>query len=139
MRSSFKGVTWHRHTKKYEAHIWCAHIAGATRKGKQFYLGAYAMETEAARAYDAARMKLDEETKCSHPLNFEDEDYHVVLAPVAGLGFLDYMQHVKKERRRRRIANRKRAGPQLAEEAPVLLYNDTMLDSHYRSGIMWRD
>ncbi|KAF8401079.1 hypothetical protein HHK36_014382 [Tetracentron sinense] len=54
--SQYRGVTRHRWTGRYEAHLWdnSCRKAGQTRKGRQ---GGYDKEEKAARAYDLAALK----------------------------------------------------------------------------------
>lgn len=47
--SGYKGVSWHREAKKWQAHI---------QKGRQFHLGLFESAETAARAYDAAALTL---------------------------------------------------------------------------------
>lgn len=49
-RSHFKGVSWHSQSGKWRSE--------ATLKGKHFFLGMFEDETEAARAYDRAAIRL---------------------------------------------------------------------------------
>ena len=52
MRSSkYRGVTKHRRSGRWEAHIW------VRETGKQVYLGGYELEEHAAEAYDVAALK----------------------------------------------------------------------------------
>ncbi|KAK9837035.1 hypothetical protein WJX81_008506 [Elliptochloris bilobata] len=49
--SKFKGVTKHRRSGRWEAHVW------VREEGKQAYLGGYSTEEEAAEAHDVAALK----------------------------------------------------------------------------------
>ena len=49
--SRFRGVTKHRRSGRWEAHIW------VRETGKQVYLGGYELEEHAAEAYDVAALK----------------------------------------------------------------------------------
>ncbi|KAL5707801.1 hypothetical protein ACHQM5_018662 [Ranunculus cassubicifolius] len=57
--SIYRGVTRHRWTGRFEAHLWDKFsINNNKKKGKQVYLGAYDDEKAAAHTYDLAALKF---------------------------------------------------------------------------------
>ncbi|XP_010429874.1 PREDICTED: AP2-like ethylene-responsive transcription factor At1g79700 [Camelina sativa] len=75
--SSYRGVTRHRWTGRYEAHLWDKNSWNETqtKKGRQVYLGAYDEEEAAARAYDLAALKYwGRDTLLNFPLPTYEED-----------------------------------------------------------------
>ncbi|XP_078443969.1 AP2-like ethylene-responsive transcription factor AIL5 [Wolffia australiana] len=75
--SVYRGVTRHRWTGRYEAHLWdnSCRREGQSRKGRQVYLGGYDKEEKAARAYDLAALKYwGPSTTINFPVsNYEKE------------------------------------------------------------------
>ncbi|XP_042063552.1 ethylene-responsive transcription factor WRI1-like [Salvia splendens] len=72
--SIYRGVTRHRWTGRYEAHLWDKTTWNSiqNKRGRQFYLGAYDNEEDAARTYDLAALKY---WGPSTILNFHVEGY----------------------------------------------------------------
>lgn len=69
--SIYRGVTRHRWTGRYEAHLWDKNCwnESQNKKGRQVYLGAYDNEEAAAHAYDLAALKYwGPETILNFPL-----------------------------------------------------------------------
>ncbi|XP_038712923.1 AP2-like ethylene-responsive transcription factor At1g16060 [Tripterygium wilfordii] len=75
--SIYRGVTRHRWTGRYEAHLWDKNCwnESQSKKGRQVYLGAYNDEEAAARSYDLAALKYwGQDTILNFPSsNYEDE------------------------------------------------------------------
>lgn len=70
--SAYRGVTRHRWTGRYEAHLWDKNCWNETqsKKGRQVYLGAYDDEEAAAHAYDLAALKYwGQDTILNFPLD----------------------------------------------------------------------
>ncbi|KAI3512505.1 hypothetical protein L1887_19821 [Cichorium endivia] len=76
--SRYRGVTRHRWTGRYEAHLWdnSCRKEGQTRKGRQ---GGYDKEEKAARAYDLAALKYwGPTTHINFPLATYEKDLEVM-------------------------------------------------------------
>lgn len=92
----FRGVTRHRWTGRYEAHLWDKNCwnESQNKKGRQVYLGAYGEEETAARAYDLAALKYwGQET----PLNFPVSTYHKELEEMEGLSREEYIGSLRRK------------------------------------------
>ncbi|XP_078172315.1 AP2-like ethylene-responsive transcription factor CRL5 isoform X2 [Carex rostrata] len=79
--SNYHGVTRHRWSGKYEAHLWdnTRRIEGHRRKGRQ---GSYDTEEKAARAYDVAALKF---WGAATKLNFPVTEYGKQLEDVKNM------------------------------------------------------
>ncbi|GAB2269574.1 hypothetical protein Dimus_004495 [Dionaea muscipula] len=93
--SQYRGVTKHRWTGRYEAHLWdnSCKKEGQTRKGRQVYLGGYDMEEKAARAYDLAALKY---WGASTHINFPLENYKDELEEMRNMTRQEYVAHLRR-------------------------------------------
>ncbi|CAL9114619.1 unnamed protein product [Musa acuminata var. zebrina] len=99
--SQYRGVTRHRWTGRYEAHLWdnTCKQEGQTRKGRQgeqsranrFW--GYDMEEKAARAYDLAALKY---WGSSTHINFPSENYQQELDEMKSMTRQEYVAHLRR-------------------------------------------
>ncbi|KAJ7537664.1 hypothetical protein O6H91_11G016400 [Diphasiastrum complanatum] len=94
--SQYRGVTRHRWTKRYEAHLWdnTHRIEGKSRKGKQVYLGGYDKEDDAARAYDLAALKY---WGPNTPVNFPLSNYSKQLEEMKSLSRHEFVASLRRK------------------------------------------
>ncbi|CAI9265366.1 unnamed protein product [Lactuca saligna] len=94
--SQFRGVTRHRWTGRYEAHLWdnSCQKEGQTRKGRQVYLGGYDVEEKAARSYDLAALKY---WGSSTHINFPLEKYHQELEEMKSMSRQEFVAHLRRK------------------------------------------
>ncbi|XP_076901100.1 AP2-like ethylene-responsive transcription factor PLT1 isoform X2 [Bidens hawaiensis] len=94
--SRFRGVTRHRWTGRYEAHLWdnSCRKEGQTRKGRQVYLGGYDNEEKAARAYDLAALKYWGPT--TH-INFPLAEYEKELEEMKNMNRQEFVANLRRK------------------------------------------
>lgn len=94
--SIYRGVTRHRWTGRYEAHLWDKSTwnQNQNKKGKQVYLGAYDEEEAAARAYDLAALKY---WGPGTLINFPVTDYTRDLEEMQNLSREDYLASLRRK------------------------------------------
>ncbi|KAG2553616.1 AP2-like ethylene-responsive transcription factor CRL5 [Panicum virgatum] len=93
--SRYRGVTRHRWTGRYEAHLWdnTCRKDGQTRKGRQVYLGGYDTEDKAARAYDLAALKY---WGLATHINFPVESYQDELEEMKSMTRQEFVAHLRR-------------------------------------------
>ncbi|XP_023639692.1 AP2-like ethylene-responsive transcription factor At2g41710 isoform X2 [Capsella rubella] len=93
--SIYRGVTRHRWTGRYEAHLWDKSTwnQNQNKKGKQVYLGAYDDEEAAARAYDLAALKY---WGPGTLINFPVTDYTRDLEEMQNLSREEYLASLRR-------------------------------------------
>ncbi|XP_027167848.1 AP2-like ethylene-responsive transcription factor AIL1 [Coffea eugenioides] len=91
--SQYRGVTRHRWTGRYEAHLWdnSCRKEGQTRKGRQ---GGYDKEEKAARAYDLAALKYWGPT--TH-INFPLCSYGKELEDMKAMTRQEFVAHLRRK------------------------------------------
>ncbi|KAK3004045.1 hypothetical protein RJ639_018357 [Escallonia herrerae] len=104
--SQYRGVTRHRWTGRYEAHLWdnSCKKEGQTRKGRQ---GGYDMEEKAARSYDLAALKY---WGHSTHINFPLENYQQELEVMKNMSRQEYVAHLRRLNLIRTLLCRKSSG-----------------------------
>lgn len=93
--SIYRGVTRHRWTGRYEAHLWDKSTWNSiqNKKGRQIYLGAYDSEEAAARTYDLAALKYWGPTTI---LNFPVEKYNNEFEEMQRLTKEEYLASLRR-------------------------------------------
>nr|WFR93999.1 AP2-like ethylene-responsive transcription factor AIL6 [Brassica napus] len=94
--SIYRGVTRHRWTGRYEAHLWdngCRR-EGQARKGRQVYLGGYDKEDKAARAYDLAALKY---WNAAATTNFPITNYSKELEEMKHMTKLEFIASLRRK------------------------------------------
>ncbi|PON59105.1 AP2/ERF transcription factor [Parasponia andersonii] len=91
--SIYRGVTRHRWTGRYEAHLWdnSCRREGQTRKGRQ---GGYDKEEKAARAYDLAALKYWGTTTTT---NFPISNYEKELEEMKHMTRQEYVASLRRK------------------------------------------
>lgn len=94
--SIYRGVTRHRWTGRYEAHLWDKSTwnQNQNKKGKQVYLGAYDDEEAAARAYDLAALKY---WGPGTLINFPVTDYKRDLEEMQNMSREEYLASLRRK------------------------------------------
>ncbi|XP_057773849.1 ethylene-responsive transcription factor WRI1-like [Salvia miltiorrhiza] len=93
--SRFRGVSRHRWTGRFEAHLWDKGSWNETqkKKGKQVYLGAYDEEEAAARVYDLAAIKY---WGASTYTNFPISDYRKDIEIMQNMSKEEYLASLRR-------------------------------------------
>ncbi|KAL0648225.1 hypothetical protein Bca4012_046516 [Brassica carinata] len=94
--SIYRGVTRHRWTGRYEAHLWdnSCRREGQARKGRQVYLGGYDKEDKAARAYDLAALKY---WNAAATTNFPITNYSKELEEMKHMTKLEFIASLRRK------------------------------------------
>ncbi|KAJ4819552.1 AP2-like ethylene-responsive transcription factor [Rhynchospora pubera] len=90
--SQYRGVTRHRWTGRYEAHLWdnSCKKEGQSRKGRQ---GGYDSEDKAARAYDLAALKY---WGPSTNTNFSVDTYSEEIEGMKSMSRQEFVAHIRR-------------------------------------------
>ncbi|GMH13267.1 hypothetical protein Nepgr_015108 [Nepenthes gracilis] len=93
--SIYRGVTRHRWTGRFEAHLWdkSSWNSNQNKKGRQVYLGAYDSEDDAARTYDLAALKY---WGPDTTLNFPIENYTKEMEEMQSTSKAEYLASLRR-------------------------------------------
>ncbi|KAJ1273990.1 hypothetical protein BS78_05G029000 [Paspalum vaginatum] len=91
--SVYRGVTRHRWTGRFEAHLWDKHCLTSLHNKKKGRQGAYDSEEAAARAYDLAALKYWGPDTL---LNFPAEDYSSEMSEMEGVSREEYLASLRR-------------------------------------------
>ena len=90
--SQYRGVTKHKRSGRWEAHIW------VKETGKQMYLGGYEKEEHAAEAYDVAAMKCKGgKAGRKVKLNFHESKYAELSAFMESVGLEELVMAIRRQ------------------------------------------
>ena len=98
--SKWKGVTKHKITSRWEAHLWDATFErrksskSGRQRGRQVYLGGWQSELDAARAYDLASLRY---FGTRSPLNFPRENYADELKIMQEYTCADWVAEIRRK------------------------------------------
>uniref|UniRef100_A0A3N7GXC9 AP2/ERF domain-containing protein n=1 Tax=Populus trichocarpa TaxID=3694 RepID=A0A3N7GXC9_POPTR len=94
--SIYRGVTRHRWTGRFEAHLWDKSSWNSiqNKKGKQVYLGAYDNEEAAAHTYDLAALKY---WGAETTLNFPIETYTTEIEEMQRVTREEYLASLRRK------------------------------------------
>lgn len=95
---------------------------GSNRSGKQVYLGSYADAESAAREFDKACIKLHECKGGNPNVNFQALVYD--MQPYIGLNFFEYVDEIRKSRKRMQSQETLLYNTAGVEDTPVFLRHD---------------
>ena len=87
--SRFRGVTRHKRSGRWEAHLWCRET------GKQIYLGGFDQEEHAAEAFDVAAIKCKGREKAK--INFPISKYSELLSFMDSITLEELVMAVRRQ------------------------------------------
>lgn len=85
MKKSYRGVSRHRLTQRWEASLWL--------KGKQLYLGGFNFQEDAARAYDLAALACKGSKACT---NFHASEYTSQLEEIQSFSEEEVVAYIRR-------------------------------------------
>lgn len=85
MKRSYRGVSRHRLTQRWEASLWL--------KGKQLYLGGFNYQEDAARAYDLAALACKGSKACT---NFHASEYKSQLEEIQSFSEEEVVAYIRR-------------------------------------------